>query len=180
MRNKLKVLSLVTLLSFFSSANAGILVEPYIGYYLGTYKAGSSKENFSGPDFGARVGYKNILGLMFGVDYLTGKMEDKASPSNDLTPSQIGAFIGFEFPILLRVYGVYSLSDKLERKSDTQTLKLEGNSGIKLGVGYTGLPLISINLEYSVSKYDKSNDSSLSGSLKQNSYGLSVSLPFDL
>lgn len=178
MFRKLKIFgALILCAGYVSSASADILVEPYLGYYTGKYEVGSTSEDFSGLGFGARVGYKHMLGLMLGLDYMTGKMEDKAAVKSDITPNQLGFFVGYEFPILLRVYGVYNFMDKTEGKNSTGTTKYEGDSGVKLGVGFTPLPLLSVNLEYGFSSYDEANGHSLSPTFDTKYYGLSVSLP---
>ncbi len=181
MLKKLKVFTALFMLAgFVSTANAGLLLEPYLGYYAGKWEQGGGNEKFSGAGFGARVGYKHVLGPMFGLDYMTGKFEDKGDLKADLTPQQLGAFVGFEFPILLRVYAAYNFSDKLKFKSDYRSGTYEGDSGIKLGVGFTALPLLSINVEYVASSYDEFRGSATSPDFETKYYGLSVSLPFDL
>lgn len=173
----LKLISLLALCAgFISKASADILLEPYVGYYFGKAKTNSSS-NFSGPGFGARVGYKTMLGLSAGAEYMTGKMKQDSTPSVDITPNSLGAFVAFDFPVLLRVYGTYFISDKSDGKSNTGTNKYSGNKGVKLGVGFTGLPFVSVNLEYGASEFDKVNGSAAATSLKTNYYGLSVSLP---
>src|SRR3989344_6657241 len=102
---------LILLSSFVSTAQADFLIEPYLGYHTGEREGGGlTKSDVSGITYGARAGYKHMLGLMFGLDYMTGKWEDDATVKSDLTPSSLGVFVGFEFPILLRVYGVYGFS----------------------------------------------------------------------
>ncbi|MNT19450.1 hypothetical protein D3C72_1547100 [compost metagenome] len=57
--------------------------------------------------------------------------------------------------------------------------KAEG-SGMKIGVGFTGLPFISINLEYIKDDFTKFNGESLDDSFDKfdsTAYLLSVSLP---
>jgi hypothetical protein len=57
---------------------------------------------------------------------------------------------------------------------------LEGKGGLKLGVGFTVLPLVSVNLEYLASSFNKAGASTLSPEWKTSGYGLSVSLPLSL
>ena len=180
MFQKIKALvALATLTGFVSTAHAGVLIEPYLGYLTGKVEQSSNDWDISGVNFGARLGYKSFLGLMGGLDYMTGKLEDDANPKNDVTPSQLGVFVGFEFPILLRVYGVYGISNKAEFKDSATTNKYEGGDNIKLGVGFTALPLLSINLEYIMASYDEMDGNSLTNDLNIKTYGLSVSAPFD-
>jgi hypothetical protein len=180
MFHKIKTLvALATLTGFVSTANAGVLIEPYLGYSIGTTEQGASENDISGVNFGARLGYKSFLGLMGGFDYMTGTLQDDANPKNDVTPSQLGVFLGYEFPILLRVYGVYGISNKAKFKDRNGSDNLEGGNNMKLGVGFTALPLVSINLEYVVASYDESNGNTLNPELSMKTYGISVSAPFD-
>jgi hypothetical protein len=183
MFRKLKIFgALILCAGYVSSASADILIEPYLGYYTGKMEqSGTPDTKFNGAGFGARLGYKHMLGVMFGLDYMTGKMQSDDTPKSDLTPSQFGVFVGYEFPILLRVYGVYNFSDQVKAEtSGSPSFTYKGDQGVKLGVGFTALPLLSINLEYAMSTYDKAGSISLPDSLKVNTYGLSVSLPFTL
>lgn len=181
MLKNLKVYAaLIIAASFVTTANAGVLIEPYLGYLSGSETQGPVKTDFSGVYYGGRLGYKHMLGLMGGFDYMTGKLTDKATPANDITPSQLGIFVGFEFPILLRVYGVYGISNKLELKNSSGTSTLEGPSNIKLGVGFTALPLLSINVEYMMGTYDKTGGNKFTPEITSKAFGLSVSVPFNL
>jgi len=181
MFQRLKTLTLLIVLSgFVSTANAGLLIEPYLGYHTGEVNDGSTKDDFSGMTYGARVGYQHALGLMFGVDYMTGSWEQDSNPKADLTPAILGVFVGYDFPVLLRVYGVYSLSNEVKHKDTSGSSTMKGDGAIKLGVGFTGLPLVSINLEYLQASYDKSGSTTLTPAIKASGYGLTVSIPFDL
>ncbi len=173
---KLFFLSALTL-GFVSSANAGVMIEPYLGYYLGKEK-GLATSDFNGVGYGARLGYASMIGLNLGVEYMSGMLKEKSDPKSDLTPGSLGVFVGFDFPILLRVYATYFVMDKLTAKADGESSKLEGSKGVKLGVGFTPLPLFSVNLEYGASEFDKVDGDSISSNpLKTSYYGLSVSLP---
>ena len=57
--------------------------------------------------------------------------------------------------------------------------KLKEPSGTILGVGFTGLPFVSLNLEMANYKYDEAELSGLSGNVDADfkHYTLSVSLP---
>lgn len=175
-----KIGLLVAAFGFVSTASADILLEPYVGYQMGKYKSSGTSTDFSGVDFGARVGYQQ-MGFMVGLDYMTGKMTDKAKPkSNDVTPTSFGVFVGYNFPVLLRVYGVYGFSNSVKLEQTGASNKMEGSPNLKLGVGYTALPLLSIALEYTTGTYDEVNGQKLSSDVTTSSYGVSVSVPFTL
>ena len=161
------------------SAQAGIMIEPYLGYVVGGEidDGGGATADPAGTLFGARLGFRT-LGFMAGVDYQTGTIEaqdwtDNAEDS-DSDVTDLGVFVGYEFPILFRVYFSYFFDSKSEPEGSTG--ELEG-SGTRLGVGYTGLPFVAINLELLSHSYDEFDGSALSSDFTADSYVLSVSLP---
>ena len=168
------LIALAVLVSYVP-AHADLLLEPYAGYYFGDSDDGSSKDDVTGPGFGARIGYQS-LGFMVGGDFMTGSWEADGNPKSDITPKVLGVFAGYNFPILLRVYGVYGLSTKSDVESSSGNFELTGDS-IKLGVGTTILPFVSVNLEYITSTYDEADGQALTPEIKQKIYGISVSLP---
>lgn len=173
-----KISLLAIAVGFMSGAHADLLLEPYVGYQTGKYKAGGTSTDFSGLDYGARVGWQQ-LGFMVGLDFMTGKMTDKDKPkSNDVTPESLGLFVGYNFPVLLRVYGVYGFNNSLKFEQSGSSGKFEGSPQVKLGLGYNFLPLLSIALEYTTGTYDEFNGHKLSSDLTTSAYGLSVSVPF--
>ncbi len=172
------LLSVIT--AFFvlgaTNAQAGLLIEPYAGYHTGDFKFGSTKYDFGGAAYGGRLGYSR-LGLQLGADYMAGKWTIDVDPSDfkgDI--NNLGAFIGYSFPILVRVYATYFFNSSIK---DSNT-KYEGNT-TRLGVGFSPLPFVDINLEYMTGTYDKVDGQSISGTKpKFDVYGVSLSVPFDL
>ena len=168
-----KILFAMSVLSFvFSTTTANaLLIEPFIGYQMGDYESGSTKEDAAGIEYGARLGASFTM-FDFGVEYATGTLEVDFSPSVDYDTTDLGAFIAVNFPILLRAYFTYFV--KSEAEPDTGG-ELEG-SGYRLGVGFTGLPFVSLNLEMINRSYDEFNGSSVTDRDIQTTM-LSVSLP---
>lgn len=160
-----------------AQAQAGILLEPYLGYHTGDFGQ-ATKNDTSGVSFGARAGYQT-MGFMFGVDYMTGKWTSDSTPKADVTPTDIGVFVGYNFPVLLRVYGVYGFKDEAKAEASGNSNKFEGDGSIKLGVGFTGLPFVSLNLEYITNKFDEVNGNKITPEAEGKFYGLTVSLPLD-
>jgi hypothetical protein len=175
-------LILVTLALLSSAAQADLLLEPYVGYHLGKYTAfNNDTDNVNGPTFGGRIGYSNFTGLMLGVDLMSGVWKNDDSPAGDVTPTQAGLFVGFEFPILLRAYAAYSLFvNELKTASGSSTTKASDGSTIKLGLGFTALPLLSINLEYLASTYKKQDGATQSTTMTSSMYGVTLSVPLEL
>lgn len=149
----------VSFIFFSPAAKADLLIEPVIGYNFNTKVDFEGGENYSGgmgPAFGGRLGYQN-LGLQLGVDYLSSVVDmDDNDFDDDVTMSEIGGFVGFKFPILLRAYAGYIFSATGDSKSATgENMEFTKGSGYKAGLGFTGLPFININVEYRSGTFDE-------------------------
>lgn len=198
-----KILTAILFMSIFSTANAGLLLEPYLGYAISgegdmTEDGTSFKSEYSGLTYGGRVGWSSF-GFMGGIDYSLSSydVETKfnASTAKDgMDRSQMGIFVGFKFPVLLRVWGTYFISADMEG-ADAQAVsgaqvfdsrhKLEDGSGFGLGVGLSLMPFVSVNLEYRTIEYDKLsqagvNVTTITEKMNMDEILLSVSLPIDL
>ncbi len=188
-------------------AFAGVLIEPYVGYSLAGKMEDTSggitqKWDYSGLNLGGRLGAQ-YLGLMGGLAYDHGSYTTTyKAPSSviDLLNSfdagldtkwsvnSYGAFVGYNFPILLRVWGTYFInSDWKATESKGGRLKDDKMkaSAYELGLGYTALPFLSLNVQYRVTNFDKieysngdSTDKYKDKSAK--SFILGVSLPINL
>jgi hypothetical protein len=181
----------ILILAFFiiTPAKAGLLLEPVLGYSFSKFEtdqAGSSEEKANGPSLGGRVGYQN-LGFQLGIDYLRSNLNvDDNNYKEDLVVNEFAGFIGFEFPVLLRVYAGYIFSANGETEADfgagKQDLKFTDGTGMKLGVGFTGLPFIDINLEYRKGTFGEYKLGNTKQDIDTNysAYMLSLSLPFVL
>jgi hypothetical protein len=189
------LLLICTLLSSVVS-QAGILVEPYLGYVdgksEGTYTpaiaaligqpGGSSKE--SGTMMGLRLGYKYMI-AWGALDFATGSLKSKDDTStDDLTPTQLGATFGVELP-LIRGFVGYIFDNKAKFKQDTGDIDVSGTA-IKVGAGLKMIPFVAINLEYVINDFKKaksngveSNFSDTYSSFTSNYMMLSASAPFN-
>ncbi len=174
--------SVLTALMLSPSAHASLLLEPYIGYVSGKNEMGSSNSNFTGSELGARVGFSN-MGFALGVDYDVAKYTDDSSPKADLTSNDLGVFVAYKFPILLRAYLTYVPSPELKSKTSVSDITFSSGNLTKLGVGFTGFPFININLEYIMATYGKGSVGGFTGDLpskfKTTAYAISVSAPFN-
>jgi hypothetical protein len=181
-----------------SDTKGGFLIEPYLGYYFGSWKCSDTNncsaptsEPYSGVVYGGRVGYE-YMNFIFGADYMGGSWSASYSNSglsfsDTYDPTNLGVFVGYDMPILLRFYGEYIVSASLDDTSKNPLSTTSGTltgSGIKLGVGFKVLPFLVINAEYLQNSYDKSKQNSLttnfSPATTYSSYGVSVSLPLVL
>ena len=161
----MKKLIFLSLLCLAFSASAGLVLEPYLGYtVIGSLEDNDDAEtkyDFNSPLFGARVGYSK-LGFIAGLQYDMMSGYDLEADwsggtnANDCDSSYLGAFVGYKFPAMLRVWGSYFLKSKIEYSST----ELEGN-GFALGVGFKPIPLpipaidLFFNLEYRMLNYDE-------------------------
>ncbi len=149
-------------MGFSSHSQAALLIEPVVGFNLGT-KYDLKFDSFpvlndsfsggSGVSYGGRLGYQQ-LGLQLGLDYLKSSIDMNTSDlKENISTSEWGGFIGYEFPILLRVYAGYIFSGTGTTKDDGTKIEFNEGTGSKVGVGFTGLPFVDINLEYRQMKY---------------------------
>ncbi|MCO4755002.1 MAG: outer membrane beta-barrel protein [Bacteriovoracaceae bacterium] len=217
------LLGTFALLMFSNTAMAGFLIDPYLGFrFNGSIEEEANvgdldEYSYSGLAYGARLGY-NYLGLMLGFDYgmASGDVEQDKDPGSTVLSGvgtkvdgafkNMGLYIGYDMPLLLRFWATYYFKSEMEIEGEnnnnsdlnpgntfTDTYK---GSGLGLGVGYTGLPFLSINLEYKTFTYDEieSTDPSVgtvnlpaaststygsSGEQKASEILLSVSVPFE-
>src|SRR5665213_583818 len=158
-------------LLFAASAHADLLIEPYIGYSTGHWTQGNTTQSQSGVDYGARLGYQS-LGFMVGLDYMTGNQTDNSTNAYTITPNDLGVFVGYKFPVLLRVYGVYNFMSDPKYVNGSSSVKPDGSS-YKLGLRFTGLPFVVSGLEYYGGTYtkDKVSNTSLNPNLTTSMFG---------
>jgi hypothetical protein len=190
---------LVVFLVLTTNAKADLLVEPVLGYSAGLkgqfHEAnvpgvGTVQKNSfsggSGGSFGGRLGYQK-LGFQVGLDYLHSSInpDDKAMKGN-LSIDEWAGFVGFEFPVLFRVYGGYIFSatadGKYKAQNTSEKLTMSDGSGFKAGLGFTLLPFLDINFEYRHGTFSKWKAGALKvdGDVDYNIYMIALSLPIQI
>lgn len=178
-------LLLALILGFTSQTQAAVLIEPVLGYSIGSKLDIDEIDDYSGGmglSYGARLGYQN-LGFQLGLDYLKSSIDmDDNDFDENVDTSEWAAFVGFEFPVLLRVYAGYIFSATGESEMGGTNVDFKKGSGVKFGVGFTGLPFVDLNLEMRRGTYDEVKFSGIPGDTTADfqSYMLSVSLPFTI
>ncbi len=157
-------------------AHASLLVEPFAGYEIGKIKQGSQSDGLTGANYGARLGYES-LGFMIGGEYALGALRGNPSGGSnyDVSTTDAGIFVGYNFPILFRVYGTYYLLSTAT-DADISGGDIKG-TGYRLGIGFTPLPFITLALEEVSRTYTKQGSSSLGSNVTANSTLLTVTLP---
>lgn len=169
------------MIGFSSVSHAGVMVEPYLGYEMGTFKDPDGK--MDGTQLGLRLAWTAPLMFWAGLDYtmgVSGKFKPDSSilPDSDGTRTTAYLVAGVDFPILLRGWVGYGFTNTLKLGSEYGSEKYEGTS-TKLGVSFTGLPFICLNLEYVMDEYKKLAGIDLPTNAKNTAYVLSVSLPWE-
>lgn len=180
-------------LGLSTPAFAGLHIEPWLGYEKGKSEvivttsgvsAPADEDDFTSVDYGLRLGYSMLL-FTAGVEYAMGSGTITGTGSDtDISTTDLGVFVGVDFPILVRAYATYFLNSKAELKDVSSGTSNYDGKGYKIGIGFTGLPFVSLNLEAIFREYDKERILSTPFTVdlepKTASYLLSVSLPFDL
>lgn len=167
---KKMLLAFAVVMGFASASQASMMIEPYLGIEMGKTKNPDGK--LEGTVLGARLAYELPVLFWFGVDYsmsVSQKSKPDSLPESDAKRSSLYAVAGVDLPILLRGWIGYGLMNEI--KGDNS--KVEGGDAMKVGIGFTGLPFVSLNLELINEKFKESNGSRFENS----SYMLSVSLP---
>lgn len=185
---------LVLFFGVFSQANAAILLEPVVGYNISSKLdigsiGGVSAQNYTGRgmSYGGRLGYQN-LGFQLGIDYLKSSIDyDDNDFKSNVDTSEWAGFIGFKFPILLKVYAGYVFSGMGEADANDGAggkidWEVSGGTGPKVGVGWTLFPFLDFNLEYRRVTYDeyKRGGVEQTNEVSYNAWMLSASLPLNL
>jgi hypothetical protein len=125
-----------------NQAQAAFLVEPFFDHALsGEVTAGGNDSDMSVTTEGLRLGMTS-LGFMYGVEFSIGNTRYDTDPEIDATSQDLGLFLGYTFPVMLRVWATYYTSSKISYDDEEHT-----GTGTKIGVGYSGLPYVSINLQ---------------------------------
>jgi hypothetical protein len=193
----LKITQLFLLIILFfavtQSGQASVLIEPLVGYNFSSKAEIDDKDNQNsysggGGAVGGRLGYQK-LGFQLGVDYLRSSIDfDDKDFDKNVTMNEWGGFVGFEFPVLLRIYAGYVFSATgtskfKDQDGEIQDFDLKSGSATKFGIGFTGLPFLVINLEYragAVDEYKIGDTKYEDEKFTYSSYLISLSLPINL
>ncbi len=187
MRKSIILLTALISLFYYTKAEAAFLIEPFAGIQINsTYDdtTASDKGDVTGTAVGARVGFQN-LGFMLGLDYRKSSLKfvsDAAgNADSDFTFTTTGFFVGYDFPMMLRVWGTYVFGHNGD--DDDSDLKTFEGSGTVIGIGYKVIPFVSLNLE--IGNYQNDKVKSAAGvesdyDSATTSYLLSVSFPISI
>lgn len=154
MKIKAALLGLVVA-CFAPVAHAGIYIEPYVSYAMGSQKVdfddpqqgtADMKGDLKGTAMGGKLGFSFLL-VSAGIDYMIINTNAKTDTSEFTTKgSAPGAFVSVGLP-LIRISASYFPSITLRNQEDLVYTDQKG-SAFKVGVGYKIFPFISLNLDY--------------------------------
>ncbi|MBF0314721.1 MAG: outer membrane beta-barrel protein [Oligoflexia bacterium] len=206
-KTTLLALLFITTLLFSTSfsmkqAKAGILLEPYIGQVIqgsgssGYASTSNWEHEYTGLIYGGRAGVV-FSGLMLGGEYSMQSFEMSSKSGSttykdDIAKKQSGLFVGYHFPMHLRLWGTYFLQGEIKGESSPGTHLIDNKSkynqmsGYGAGISYVIANIVGLNLEYRTMKYKQyiydgySYASVYSKKLTVNEILLSASLPLVL
>ena len=194
MKKILVAICLLTAVIIPNQSKASFLIDPYIGYKLAwdtPSKNGTEVDvTRNGMMYGARAGYQ-FLGFMAGFEYGMGSgmtwdlaaaaLVGNSAAEKSYDATYMGVFVGYELPIMLRAWATYYFDANWEFENG-QKAEL---SAISFGLGFTGLPFVSLNAEYRLNTFD-TKVFALSNVINSDEYKsngelfFSVSLPLNL
>ncbi len=174
------------------SAQAGIMIEPFLGYASGkvsvTQTSGTDASSKStGTGYGARIGYEFPMGLVLAGEYAggSGTITYNAGGSDDkYSSTAISAIVGYSHG-MFRGWAGYGFTDEVTNKMSTGDIVFKG-SNLKVGVGVMPIHHLSINFEYIIQKYTKLTSGGVEADVSSNyskfdptTMLISVSAPFE-
>jgi hypothetical protein len=112
----------------------------------------------------------------FDMDVKTNAVTSK----HDFERNEFGVFVGYNFPIFIRAWAAYYFGNTT--KDTTASSEFTGNTK-ELGVGFTALPFLSVNLMYRMVNLDeyKSSTGAKSGvDISNQEFVVGISLPITL
>lgn len=168
-------LAAIVAFSFAAVPANAFMIEPFIGLESGDYDDGSTTSDFANQNLGLRIG-GDTLGFMYGFEYQqgSGTVEPSGLADIDVDTTDMGLYVGYELPIMLRAYLTYYFSHKAEIAGQSD---MEGDGGMKLGVSYTGLPFIVINFEKMTRSFDEQGPATIDRESDAFMVGVGLPLP---
>lgn len=140
-------------------ANAGLYVEPYLGYEVGegekinTATPSANKYDITGGSTtGIRAGY-TFLGVMAGYEYSTGSNKlDVTGGKEDVDTTLHGLYAGYYFPSVIpflgKVWATYNFGGDMELDNIDYDLDSGYAVGVSLAPIPIPLPFVSLHLNF--------------------------------
>ncbi|AFY02351.1 outer membrane beta-barrel protein [Bdellovibrio bacteriovorus] len=165
---------LAVVMGFGSVSHADILLEPYLGYEMG--KTTDPDGKIDGTQLGVRLAYRSPVMFWAGLDGtlgLSGTFKPDTGSDETAKRTTVYGVVGLDFPILVRAWLGYGFMNDVDLEDSG---KMKGKA-TKLGVGFTGLPFLSLNVEYLKETFDEVDGVDIDA--KNESVVVSVSLPLE-
>jgi hypothetical protein len=185
-----KILIIIILLLSFNTAFSTVLFETGIGFSQGSfeYLGTSVKGDFKGLYLNARLCHNFDSGVFLGIDLrsysLLNTVDGESNFEASLLNTSRGFVIGFTPGKRLRLWFSYQFINSFDMpESSTTTFNLVDGKGFIAGIGYMGIPWVSINLEYASYYFDEYKDGglySLSNDYSFQTFLISFSFPIDM
>ena len=156
----------LTMVSFDSTA--GTYLEPFIGVrFLGSeeFTSSGNKESFdrSGIYYGAKLRFDISKKFSLGGDFHLGKVKTEVQLASSgfanatYDTMALGYFISYRLKTFFNVWGTYYLKNEQTSTNASAPMGIGtifSGSKYALGINYTKIKFIIINLEYSIFKFD--------------------------
>jgi hypothetical protein len=97
------------LILFSLNSQASFLLEPYAGLNFGSNWVAdgeTDKDPISGTTIGGRAGVQR-MGFMIGLDGMISTWDIEGNINEEISVTSYGVFVGYDFPIMLRLWGTY-------------------------------------------------------------------------
>ncbi len=170
---------LIFILVFFLSTNASVAslhLEPIMGYSFGVSSHNETSELieyfYHSSELGARVGW-SYLGAHLGAEYfikLPFKIDNTSGNSNinfdNVISRYLGGFAEYHLPLLFIIRARLIISTQFEVENGNNKGDIYFGSGYGVGVGFTGLPLVVLNIDYRRYELDEFEDATTSTNLE--------------
>lgn len=175
------IILLIVFITFIFSSNpakAELLVEPFAGVaFNSSAELGGNEFSFTGSSVGGRLGFLKH-GFSLGLDGRRNAWSfepDSGGADTDYTFNQLGFFVGYELPSLVRFWVNYVFSME-GVNDDDDDLKLKEGSGLVFGVGFKIIPFMSLNFELSNLTTTKAETATSEGDFDADYTGYTISL----
>lgn len=173
----------ISLLVLFSlNSKASFLLEPYGGVnFASNWVADgeTDKDPISGGTIGGRAGVQR-MGFMMGLDGKISSWDLEGNIEEEIIVTSYGLFIGYDFPILLRVWGTYVFGGTGTVEDVGEYLNPTGHT---FGIGYKIFPFISLNFESGSIKFTEFESEDGTNTEREDTatyYLLSISIPLTI
>jgi hypothetical protein len=180
----------LAIFAFSSTANAGLLVEPFAGYDFsmsGEHKtsAGATTEvKFSNFEVGGRLGWIfNWLGLGIEFDWKNPNWEFNDGTKFKTSVTNFGAFLGLYLgkraEWMVRGKYIFMGKAKSDKAAPSPFVTELKGTGYGVDLGYRFLHWLALNVEYTMNTYDDPGGINSGDETKTSDLLVSLSFPLE-